>query len=631
MGIQVCPVCGSAFSNSVCPKCPPPDLPTRAVAQESVNLLREGETFHNLEILGLLGRGGMGEVYKARQTSVDRIVALKVLPPGRARLAELESRFEREAKALASLAHPNIVTLFDFGEEAGLYYFTMAFIDGHTLRERMKRGPVPPTDTVRLLGPVLDALEYAHGRGVVHRDIKPENIMIDSDGRVRVTDFGLAKLAGAGEEMNLTRSTAGIGTMGYMAPEQISNSRDIDHRADLYSVGVVAYEMLTGQLPIGDGETPGLDSRLLEVLRRSMRRDPEQRFATAGEFRTALEAAIAPRRRTAPLALAAVLSAALLVVVLLWLTRKPRTADPIPPPPSRVRPTAAYEPHRKLVDQTPVVYFSIDVNPAGTMLVGASEHAKLRRWRLEDGSQINPILSGMARSGMCCEFSPDGSRIVWSGRDPKVLVLDAAIGEVVFELGGFERPTGCALFSPDGKLLATGSTNGLVRIWSMVDGKELRSFRAHEREIFCMDWHPGGGRILTSSVDLRIWDLEGNEQMRRPLRNDRALAAGFTPDGLRLVAAGKQYVQVWDFAEGRDVRHIPVEATVTSQAFRKDGVLATGDDSGSIRFYDIDTGEELAALFEAHGGPIRSMVFTPQGDRLVTSSDDMTIRVWKRK
>jgi predicted Ser/Thr protein kinase len=245
-------------------------------------------------IEGELGRGGMGVVYRARHAQLDRLVAVKVLPPEAARDPAFAERFVREARALARLNHPHIVAVYDFGQAAGQSYFVMEFVEGSNLRQRLRAGPVPPAEAVRLALQVCDALEFAHEEGVVHRDIKPENVLLDRKGRVKIADFGLAKLLNRERvDYTLTGPWQVMGTLHYMAPEQMENQLTLDHRADIYSLGVMLYELLTGKLPLGrfapPSATPGVDPRLDAVVLRALEQDPDRRYRQVGEMRAALE------------------------------------------------------------------------------------------------------------------------------------------------------------------------------------------------------------------------------------------------------------------------------------------------------------------------------------------------------
>ena len=209
-------------------------------------------SFPQLEILELVGQGGMGIVYKARQRSLDRLVALKILPLDTAGDPAFEERFVRESRTLAQLTHPNIVTVYDSGKAGGFFYLVMEYVDGVNLRNAIATRALTPADALAVVRQVCDALQYAHDAGIVHRDIKPENILLDGRGRVKIADFGLAKLLGRTPiEISLTATHQVLGTLRYMAPEQIERPMSVDHRADIYSLGVVLYELLTGELPLG--------------------------------------------------------------------------------------------------------------------------------------------------------------------------------------------------------------------------------------------------------------------------------------------------------------------------------------------------------------------------------------------
>jgi predicted Ser/Thr protein kinase len=260
--------------------------------------------FPQLEILEFIGKGGMGAVYKARQPGLDRLVALKILPPAAASGPGFAERFNREARALARLSHPNIVTVHDFGQVAAgaepnapagtLHYLIMEFVDGGNLRQIERAGQFTPEQALAIVPQICEALQFAHNEGIVHRDIKPENILMDKRGRVKITDFGIAKILGlTGDKAPLTGAQDVVGTPHYMAPEQIEKPRTVDHRADIYSLGVVFYEMLTGELPIGRFAPPSrkvqVDVRLDDVVLHALEKEPELRYQQASQVKTAVE------------------------------------------------------------------------------------------------------------------------------------------------------------------------------------------------------------------------------------------------------------------------------------------------------------------------------------------------------
>jgi len=253
--------------------------------------------FPQLEILELLGKGGMGAVYKARQPALDRLVAVKILPPEIGTDPAFAERFTREARALAKLSHQNIVSVFDFGQANGQYYFMMEYVDGANLRHVIETGAIKPEEALAVVPQICEALQFAHDEGIVHRDIKPENILLDKQGRVKIADFGLAKLLGkAPGESTLTGTHQAMGTLHYMAPEQMQGAAAVDHRADIYSLGVVFYEMLTGELPLGRFEPPSkkvqIDVRLDDVVLRSLESAPARRYQHASDVKTEVEAIV---------------------------------------------------------------------------------------------------------------------------------------------------------------------------------------------------------------------------------------------------------------------------------------------------------------------------------------------------
>ena len=322
-GPSSCERCGGKLSTTapegLCPRClarsnlwtdtgapgepasnrPKPPVPPALSPAELAKL------FPHLEVLECLGRGGMGAVYKARQPLLKRVVALKVLAPEKENDAQFAERFMREAQALGRLNHPGIVAVHDFGEVQGLCYLLMEFVDGMSLRQLLRDRKLLPEETLAIVPPMCEALQYAHEQGVVHRDIKPENILLEQQGRVKIADFGIAKIMGQpAEERSLTAAREVVGTPYYMAPEQVEQPAKVDHRADIYSLGVVLYEMLTGELPLGKFTPPSrkapIDRRLDKIVLRALEKEPERRYQDANQFKTDVAAVAASTRRVSP-------------------------------------------------------------------------------------------------------------------------------------------------------------------------------------------------------------------------------------------------------------------------------------------------------------------------------------------
>ncbi|MCX7427735.1 MAG: protein kinase [Planctomycetia bacterium] len=373
-----CPQCGAEVPGDapqgLCPNCllaagfhtsgSLPDSPSAATDSFDARFVPPtpaelAPLFPDLEILELLGQGGMGVVYKARQKQLDRLVALKILSPTIAQNPAFAERFAREARAMAKLSHPHIVAVHDFGQtgkgdwsnlceapegpsrqigpvpfsasEGGLYYFLMEFVDGMNLRRLLDIEKLSPQEALAIVPEICVALQYAHDAGVVHRDIKPENLLLDKAGQVKIADFGLAKLMDLGEGAlesvtgtscpkspegashrldqspfpppePLTHAGQVMGTPQYMAPEQMQRPAEVDHRADIYSLGVVFYQMLTGELPVGRFAPPSkkvrIDVRLDEVVLRALEKEPERRYQQASEIKTRVETIVATPTKT---------------------------------------------------------------------------------------------------------------------------------------------------------------------------------------------------------------------------------------------------------------------------------------------------------------------------------------------
>lgn len=321
-----CPRCGAALPadapSGLCPAC----LMAAAleINKESVkSVSRDAATtpraefvppepawlapfFPQLEIRELLGHGGMGAVYKARQTKLDRMVALKILRPESSEDPSFAERFHREARTLARLSHASIVAIHDFGEVTvpghsetdapaqAIYYFVMEYVEGANLRQLLQSSELRPEQALTIVPQICEALQFAHDAGIVHRDIKPENILVDTRGRVKIADFGLARIISDDlQEATLTGTHQVLGTPRYMAPEQIEGTHTVDHRADIYSLGVVFYEMLTGELPLGRFDPPSrkvtIDSQCDSVVLRALEKDPGKRYQHASEVKSDVE------------------------------------------------------------------------------------------------------------------------------------------------------------------------------------------------------------------------------------------------------------------------------------------------------------------------------------------------------
>lgn len=308
---RLCPKCGAPLPEGAadghCPRClmqlgfeSEPGAESVAETAPSAAAGRQWSAerllslFPELELQEQIGVGGMGVVWKARQKNLDRPVALKLLNRNLTGDPSFVERFLREARALGRLNHPAIISVYDFGQRDEVCYFLMEYVDGASLRQIVQAGELTPEEALTIVPQICDALQYAHNAGIVHRDIKPENILIDGEGRVKIADFGLAKLIRSDSpDLALTGTRQVMGTPLYMAPEQVERPAEVDHRADIYSLGVVIYEMLTGELPLGRFDPPSskvqIDVRLDDVVLRTLEKEPERRYQHVSEVKSSVE------------------------------------------------------------------------------------------------------------------------------------------------------------------------------------------------------------------------------------------------------------------------------------------------------------------------------------------------------
>ena len=301
---QTCPGCGNELpAGTECPHCPAvtsaPVVVARTIdgakpaagtaADELPSVEELNEKLPQLEVVELLGYGGMGAVYKALQKSLDRFVALKIIKASLGEIPSFAARFSREARALAKLSHPNIVGVHDFGKVDDVFYLIMEYVEGTDLRQLISTKELEAEQALSIVPQICSALQFAHDQEIVHRDIKPENILVDRGGNVKVADFGLAKLLTETEQdLNLTSTNQVMGTVKYMAPEQLEGSPQIDHRADIYSLGVVFYELLTGELPLGRFAVPSekaqIDARIDDIVLRALEKNTSDRYQQASDI-----------------------------------------------------------------------------------------------------------------------------------------------------------------------------------------------------------------------------------------------------------------------------------------------------------------------------------------------------------
>jgi len=594
------------------------------------------------EIEGELGSGGMATIYLALDPFMKRKVAVKVLPRQFTHDPQFRVRFQREAEVIAALEHPHIVAIYDFGEDDDQPYIVMRYMPGGTLLKKVAAKPLAVAELVPIVNRIAEALDDAHAQNIVHRDLKPSNILFDGKGHAYLSDFGIAKISEA--TANFT-GTGVIGTPEYMSPEQARGIKDVDGRTDVYSLGVVIFHALTGQLPY-KADTPmgaavahitepvpnilrikpDLPPACDSVIRGAMAKHPEDRYPTAGELANDLAQLAAGKLDRKPY-----------IVRARAITRSSAETEPSAAQPPT---TITLETGKDVVGLHTLKghthhVVGVAFGPQGQILASGSTDKTVRLWNPRAGQAIS-TLQKHTDGVWSVTFSPDGSLLASGGRDSTVVVWDVAAG-VSLRLLKHKGGVTSVAFSTDGATLAVGCSDATVQLWNTNTGEPLRTLRGHSSRVTSVVFSSDKRTLASGALDgtIRLWNATGvTGQLRLVLEGhtNYVWCVAFSPDGQWIAAGTDKTLRLWDVSTGKLLRVFEGHASALSSiAFSPDGrVLASGAGDKTIRLWDASNGQ-LVRVLEGHPAEVNSVAFSSDGHLLASGGADGVIRVWGLK
>jgi WD40 repeat protein/tRNA A-37 threonylcarbamoyl transferase component Bud32 len=630
------------------------------------------------ELLRVLGRGGMGVVYKARQVKLQRIVALKMLLAGEFAEEQTKTRFCQEAETLGRLQHPNIVQIHEVGEVDGKPFFSLEYISGGSLADLLSGKPIPPRRAARLVETLARAMHAAHQHDIVHRDLKPANVLLTEDGVLKITDFGLAKQLD--HSVAHTQSGAIMGTPSYMAPEQAAGkSKEIGPAADIYALGAILYEMLTGKPPFQASMPldtllkvlseepvpphtlhPATPPDLETICLKCLHKDPAKRYKTARALAEDLRRFQAGEpiraRKVGPLermvkwvkrrpSVAGMLVAAVLVVVglaiLVWQTEEARRASDQAAAEAAERARLLEEKRKEeqrlataryanqlrdvrdaLKDEDPLrARQALDLCPKESR---GWEHDYLLRLCSSD------LLRAHTSPINAATFSPDGRLLATASADRTVKVWDPGTGRLVITLHGLTQPVTRVLFSPVGARILTLCLDRSARLWDLATGENVRTVQKPSENFVGLAFGPDAQPLACTweGVSLKVWDVNtGRLYLTVPLQNSVRIAA-ISPDGSRLAATcWDSNLHAWDL-KGKELFKRPDLGNFTSRLlFSPNGKRLVTVEGQKVRIRDGATGEELQSFVAQLLNPA-PLAYSPDGQRLAGGLTDSNINVW---
>jgi eukaryotic-like serine/threonine-protein kinase len=639
------------------------------------------------EIEEILGHGGCGLVYKAIQLEPHRVVAMKMIS---AHLMdnrpEFLARFRSEANAIAKLQHPNVVPIYAFGEHEGQPYFTMEYLEGGSLAQKLVGTPLPPREAAELAEIVARAMHHAHERGVIHRDLKPGNVLLAAEGTPKVSDFGFAKHLET--EAAMTKTGDIMGTPSYMAPEQASGSiNEISRATDVYGLGAILYETVTGRPPFKGAtawETlvqvrnqepvppsrlqPKLPPDLETICMKCLEKETSKRYATALALAEDLRRYLAGQpirarrtggwergwrwcRRNPALSITSGLAAtALAGVVVLLIFRAAREASAARSLRAEKAVTEAALHDARLQAASLLRYRGLalcergsvgqgilwlarglETTPANAGRLVLDVRTDLAAW----GQELRPLLEALDAPDMAYAhaWSRDGRVVALGCKDGSIWLWDLTTGHWLAPPFHHGRAVRALAFSPNGKTLVTGGYDETARIWDIETGRPVGKSLRHDSVVTAVAFTPDGSKFLTTTAHgiAQLWELKTATPIGQPWQHRLPIwAAAISPDGkLALTGSDDQTAQLWEVETGkRHGRPLDHGNMVLAVAFSPNGrKLLTGGADGVARIWDAATGKCLIELV-GHQGTVEAVAFSPDSQTVLSGSTDRTARLW---
>jgi WD40 repeat protein/serine/threonine protein kinase len=637
------------------------DTPSYPVVPANLDVPRELADHPRYRILGLLGSGGMGTVFKAVHQRMERLVALKVVRKELTSRPEAVERFHIEAKAAARLAHPNIVAAHDADQAGDVHFLVMEYVEGETLECLVQRcGRLPVVEACAYIRQAALGLQHAYERGMVHRDIKPANLLLSPAqgkqlagiGTIKIADFGLARLASEQSSSTATQGGTVVGTPDYIAPEQVLQPQNADNRADIYSLGCTLYHLLAGRSPFPEGtalqklmahkeQRPAslaelrsdLQAELVHIVERMMAKEPEQRYQTPSEVADALvpfatvtapPSPRAARRRWPSIVAAALLVTAIGTAAWFLLREQPRSDESTP---------------RRIGGGTGP-FSAVALNRDCTLALAAGPDHALQLWNLDTGDVIARLV-GHTDTVQSVAFSGDGVSAVSGGRDRTVIVWDIAehrlLGKLIWHWGAIRD----VVYTHDPRHVLATDEDGNVALWEIGEPEPKRTFHDEVGGVSCIGLDRYGGRLILAGTapSFRQWEYENRQwQLTKRIAGPDAATTciAWSYDTRFLLSGGTDgAVRLWRATTGKQLSTFAGDvAEVRSVTLTRNELLAlSGDAAGTVRLWDVPSGEELAHYAD-HANAVLAVRFSYEGRRMASASADGTfvvrdVPVWR--